>query len=72
MAITFDPSTRLDHIEEYLGRFHLNLTFEEGRVQLLRLRLTGYELAALTGEGERRTRVDITLHDVVAKYLGKR
>jgi hypothetical protein len=58
VAITFDPSTRLDHIEEYLGRFHLNLTFEEGRVQLLRLRLTGYKLAAEIGDGEGRARVD--------------
>lgn len=58
MAITFDPSTRLDHIAEYLNRFHLNLTFEEGRVQLLRLRLTGYKLAAEIGDGEGKARVD--------------
>lgn len=58
MAITFDPETRLDHMADYLGRFHLNLTFEEGRVQLLRLRLTGYKLAAEIGDGEARARVD--------------
>jgi hypothetical protein len=58
VAITFDPETRLDHIAEYLGRFHLNLTFEEGRVQLLRLRLTGYKLAAEIGDGEGKARVD--------------
>jgi hypothetical protein len=59
MAVTFDPETRLDHMADYLGRFHLNLTFEEGRVQLLRLRLTGYKLAAEIGDGAgRRRRVD--------------
>ncbi len=58
MAVTFDPQTRLDHMAGYLGRFHLNLSFEEGRVQLLRLRLTGYKLAAEIGDGEGRRRVD--------------
>jgi hypothetical protein len=58
MPVTFDPETRLDHIADYLGRFHMNLTFEEGRVQLLRLRLTGYKLAAEIGDGEARARVD--------------
>lgn len=58
MAVTFDPETRLDHMADYLGRFHLNLSFEEGRVQLLRLRLTGYKLAAEIGDGEEKRRVD--------------
>ena len=58
MAVTFDPETRLSHMDEYLSRFHLNLTFEEGRVQLLRLRLTGYKLAAEIGDSEARSRVD--------------
>ena len=58
MAVTFDAETRLVHMEGYLGRFHLNLSFEEGRVQLLRLRLTGYRLAAEIGDGEGRGRVD--------------
>lgn len=58
MPVTFDPETRLSTMADYLGRFHLNLTFEEGMVQLLRLRLTGYKLAAEIGDGEVRARVD--------------
>jgi len=58
LAVTFDPETRLSTMADYLGRFHLNLTFEEGMVQLLRLRLTGYKLAAEIGDGEARARVD--------------
>jgi hypothetical protein len=58
MAVTFDPETRLSTMADYLGRFHMNLTFEEGRVQLLRLRLTGYKLAAEIGDGDARARVD--------------
>ncbi len=51
MTVTFDPATRLDHLENYLKIFHLNLTFEEARVQLLRHRLTGYKLAAELDDG---------------------
>jgi hypothetical protein len=58
MSVTFDPETRLSYMADYLSRFHLNLTFEEGMVQLLRLRLTGYKLAAEIGDGEARARVD--------------
>ncbi|UEC43468.1 MAG: hypothetical protein METHAR1v1_1430004 [Methanothrix sp.] len=58
MAVTFDPETRLNHMEGYLGRFHLNLSFEEGRIQLLRMRLTGYRLVAEIGDGEGKKRVD--------------
>ncbi|HII07537.1 MAG TPA: hypothetical protein HA349_09565 [Methanotrichaceae archaeon] len=54
MAVTFDPETRLSHIADYLGRFQLNLTFEEGWIQLLRLRLTGYKLAADIGDAKAR------------------
>ncbi|MHC1631704.1 MAG: hypothetical protein ACXQT4_05405 [Methanotrichaceae archaeon] len=46
MAIIFDPKIRLTHLDNYLKQFHLNLTFEEAQIQLLRVRLTGYKLAA--------------------------
>lgn len=58
MAVIFDPETRLNHMADYLGRFHLNLSFEEGRIQLLRMRLTGYRLVAEIGDGEGKRRVD--------------
>ena len=58
MSVSFDPETRLDYMASYLRTFSMNLTFEEGRIQLLRLRLTGYKLAAEIGDGDVRKRVD--------------
>jgi hypothetical protein len=36
----------LEHLENYVRNIHLNLPLEEARVQLLRCRLVGYQLAA--------------------------
>ena len=58
MGVSFDPETRLDNMAGYLRTFSMNLTFEEGKIQLLRLRLTGYKLAAEIGDGDAKRRVD--------------
>jgi hypothetical protein len=59
MTVTFDPHVRLEHLENYVRKIHLNLPLEESRVQLLRCRLVGYRLAAeLKGEGYTKKRID--------------
>ncbi len=58
MAISFEPGVRLTHLEDYVLNIHLNLPFDEARIQLLRCRLTAYKLAAELHDG---------IHD--AKYV---
>lgn len=59
MVVTFDPHVRLKHLENYVRNIHLNLPLEEARVQLLRCRLVGYQLAAeLIEEGYTKEYVD--------------
>lgn len=44
--ISFEPHTRLSHLEDYVRHIHLNLPFDEARIQILRCRLLAYRLAA--------------------------
>ena len=53
MGVTFDPETRLTHLENYLKVFHMSLTFEEAKIQLLRSRLIAYKLVAELGDEKR-------------------
>ncbi len=48
--VSFDPHTRLEHLEEYLRRIHRNIPLDEARIQLLRCRLVAYKLIAEIGE----------------------
>ena len=51
MAVSFEPRVRLTHLEDYVLNIHLNLPFEEARIQLLRCRLTAYKLVAELHDG---------------------
>jgi hypothetical protein len=51
MAVSFQPEARLNHLEQYVLNIHLNLPFEEARIQLLRCRLVAYKLAAELNDG---------------------
>ena len=51
MVVTFQPEVRLAHLEDYVLKIHLNLPFEEARIQLLRCRLTAYKLVAELHDG---------------------
>lgn len=65
MVVTFDPHVRLRHLENYVRNIHLNLPLEEARVQLLRCRLVGYQLAAeLIAEGYNKEYIDNLMADV--------
>jgi hypothetical protein len=65
MAVTFDPHVRLKHLENYVRNIHLNLPLEEAKVQLLRCRLVGYQLASeLTEEGYTKEYIDSLMADV--------
>ena len=46
MPVTFEPHKRLEKLEEYVTKIHLNLPADEARIQLLRCRLVGYSLIA--------------------------
>ncbi|GEM_PF-232557 len=46
MSVTFEPHTRLEHLEDYVGKIHLNLPPNEARVQLLRCRIVAWGLIA--------------------------
>jgi len=72
MAVTFDPETRLIHLKNYVGQLHQTLTFEEAKIQLLRVRILGYRLVADLGD-ERydRSYVDDMVQDGY-KTLSKR
>jgi len=50
MAVTFEPHTRLKHLEEYVTKIHLKLPPDEARVQLLRCRVVAYGLIAEISE----------------------
>ena len=50
MPISYEPHTRLAHLEDYISKIHLNLPLEEAKIQLLRCRLTGYKLVAEIGD----------------------
>jgi hypothetical protein len=50
MTISYEPRTRLAHLDEYISKVHLNLPLEEAKIQLLRCRLTGYKLVAEIGD----------------------
>jgi hypothetical protein len=50
MTVTFEPRTRLKHLEEYVTKIHLKLPPEEAKVQLLRCRIVAYSLIAEIGE----------------------
>lgn len=52
MTVTFEPHTRLKHLEEYVLKIHLKLPLEEARVQLLRCRIMAYSLIAEIAEEE--------------------
>ena len=51
MVVSFQPEARLNHLEQYVLSIHLNLPFEEARIQLLRCRLVAYKLAAELNDG---------------------
>ena len=51
MVISFQPGVRLTHLEDYVLNIHLNLPFEEARIQLLRCRLIAYKLATELHDG---------------------
>lgn len=46
MPVSFEPRTRLAHLDEYVTKIHLKLPPEEARVQLLRCRVVAYSLIA--------------------------
>jgi hypothetical protein len=46
MPVIFEPHKRLEKLEEYVTKIHLNLPLDEARIQLLRCRLVGYSLVA--------------------------
>lgn len=48
--MTFEPHKRLEKLEEYVTKIHLNLPADEARIQLLRCRLVGYSLIAEINE----------------------
>lgn len=48
--VSFEPKTRLSHLEEYVRHIHMNLPFDEARIQILRCRLVAYRLAAEIGD----------------------
>jgi hypothetical protein len=50
ILVTFEPQTRLSHLEGYVKYIHLNLPLEEALVQALRCRLVAYKLVAEIGE----------------------
>ena len=50
MSITFDPSIRLAHLENYVRNVHVNLPIEEAKIQSLRCRLVSYKLASEIGD----------------------
>ncbi len=50
MTVTFEPRTRLKHLEEYVTKIHLKLPPEEAKVQLLRCRIVAYSLIAEINE----------------------
>ena len=50
MPVIFEPHKRLEHLEEYVSKIHLNLPPGEARIQLLRCRLVGYSLVAEINE----------------------
>ena len=52
MAVTFEPHTRLKHLEDYVTNIHLKLPPDEARVQLLRCRVVAYGLIAEIAEEE--------------------
>jgi len=59
MTVSFDPHLRLQHLENYVLKIHLNLPLDEARIQLLRCRAVGYSLAAeLKNEGYSRKSID--------------
>ncbi|MCJ7443412.1 MAG: hypothetical protein MUO26_02580 [Methanotrichaceae archaeon] len=68
MNISFQPDVRLAHLEDYVLNIHLNLPFEEARIQLLRCRLVAYKLAAELNDGiHNKAYVD----DLMKKAYGK-
>jgi len=68
MAVTFDPHVRLKHLENYVQNIHLNLPLEEARIQLLRCRLVGYQLASeLIEEGYTKDYIDGLMASVYRK-----
>lgn len=50
MPVTFEPHKRLEHLEDYVSKINFHLPAEEARIQLLRCRLVGYNLAAEINE----------------------
>lgn len=50
MPVSFEPRTRLKHLEEYVTKIHLKLPPDEARVQLLRCRIVAYGLIAEINE----------------------
>jgi hypothetical protein len=50
MPVTFEPHKRLENLEDYVMKIHLNLPCDEARIQLLRCRLVGYSLVAEISE----------------------
>jgi len=72
MSVSFDPKTRLKHLENYVAKVHLNLPPEEAEIQLLRCRLVAYSLASqLKSEGFSRKYVD-DLMEGAYKTLGEK
>jgi hypothetical protein len=75
MAVTFDPHVRLKHLENYVRSIHLNLPLEEARVQLLRCRLVGYQLASeLIEEGYTKEYIDdlmVQVYQTLQESKGK-
>jgi hypothetical protein len=68
MAVTFDPHVRLKHLENYVRNIHLSLPLEEARIQLLRCRLVGYQLASeLIEEGYTKDYIDGLMASVYKK-----
>lgn len=50
MPVSFEPRTRLAHLEEYVTKIHLKLPPDEAWVQLLRCRVVAYSLIAEISE----------------------
>lgn len=64
MPVTFEPHKRLEKLEEYVTKIHLNLPTDEARIQLLRCRLVGYGLIAeINEEAYSRRYIDQIFHE---------
>jgi hypothetical protein len=57
-------------MESYVRKIHLNLPFEEARIQLLRCRLVGYKLIAELGEGHTRAIIDELMGEAYENLRG--